>query len=170
MGKKSKVKGASAEREVAKLLAKWWTSDWDPKDLNNVKFERTPLSGGWSKGSGKKFGTGGDIVCSDETFPFCVEVKRREGWSEDNLFAGKKSPVWKWIKQCEEQANAATKFPLLFFRKNRLQWHVALPTTTTWTTCGYPPVARITLEGFCYQSWDIMIAEEFFKTTPEDWT
>jgi|SRR5215472_1665656 len=171
MGKKSKTKGASAERVVCKLLSNWWNFWRQPIDEEPFKFERTPLSGGWAKGSGKQFGTGADIVCSDPDFPFSVEVKRREGWSEDNFFAGKKSPVWKWINQCETQAMEANKYALLFFRKNRMEWHVAFPAYIA-SPAHLTPRWKITVpDGEDIPvTWNVLTAEEFLHTMPSDWT
>jgi hypothetical protein len=34
--------------------------------------------------------------------------------------------IWDWLAQCEAAASP-TEIPLLFFRRNRSGWHVALP-------------------------------------------
>ncbi len=168
-GKKSKNKGARAEREVCELLHNWWTQDFHPSD-DEVKFTRSPLSGGW--GGKREFGTAGDIICSDETFPFCIEVKHRESFSEDRLFAGKVSPAWKWISQCEQEAKLVGKIPLLFFRKNHMEWNVAIPEAYVRLEVSLIfPDFKITLpeDKFVHDVWFIMRAENFFEVSPEEW-
>lgn len=128
VGAGARRKGATAEREVAALLAAWWTSDNDPK----VKFKRTPLSGGW--GGAEGFDVAGDVITNSRTFPFCVEVKFREGFELDNVLKGRRSPVWKWWAQACADAKKTKRQPLLFFRKSpapfeKTEWYVLAPDT-----------------------------------------
>ena len=56
---------------------------------------------------------GGDVIggpgdCS-------IEVKHHEA-----------ARIWEWLAQCENDARP-TDIPLLFFRRNRCGWYVALP-------------------------------------------
>jgi hypothetical protein len=116
-------KGALAEREVAELLRGWW----DPLEPG-CKFARTPGSGGWSTANNREaFGTAGDLVTTAVLFPFAVEVKRREGWTDGELLAGRRSPVWGWWRQCQKAALEMQKVPMLWFRRSRRPWLVIMP-------------------------------------------
>jgi hypothetical protein len=134
-------KGNSAEREIAKVLADYW------KPVEDAKFVRTPLSGGWGgKDVRAGFRAGGDLMTTAKKWPFVVEVKRREGWSWAPFLSGKKSPVWGWWKQaCAaakelEGEDPARAVPLLVFRKNREPWQVVLPHRVVMATT-FPEVA-----------------------------
>lgn len=112
MGKKSRDKGGRGQRAVAKLLKKWWGSD----------FASTPMSGGFAT---KKFrdewNAAADIVTPDDTFPFSVEVKWHEGWVLDELLTSEKTKIWKWWEQCVDEAPEGM-IPLLVFKRNRQPW------------------------------------------------
>ncbi len=111
-------KGSAAEREVAELLRAWWDSV-EP----GVIFKRTPGSGGWSSPDARAaFKTAGDLVTTAARFPWCVEVKRREGWSWATLRAGRASPVWGWWAQAGRQAAECGLEPMLLFRRSREPW------------------------------------------------
>jgi hypothetical protein len=116
-------KGTAAEREVAGLIQKWWRQ-------YNIKanFVRVPLSGGWGNPTTRaNFRASGDIMTDDYTFPFSVEVKRREGWAWKNLLEGKKSPVWKWWFQAQDQAKEMRLEPMLWLRHSREPWMIMVP-------------------------------------------
>lgn len=126
-------KGRVAEREVAKILQKWWRQ-LEP----DCDFRRTPSSGGWLGKDGvdvrAHFKACGDIMTTAEKWPFTVEVKRREVWVVDRLFKGKKSPVWEWWRQALEQADEEGGVAMLWARKNQYRpgqpafpWFVILP-------------------------------------------
>ena len=116
-------KGSTAEREVAALIQKWWRTH-SPK----ANFVRVPLSGGWGNPQTRAgFRASGDIMTDDTTFPFSVEVKRREGWAWKNLLAGGKSPVWDWWFQAQDQAKEMNLTPMLWLRHSREPWMVMLP-------------------------------------------
>ena len=116
-------KGSKAEREIAVLLAGWW-SKVEPDAI----WKRTPLSGGWADaGAHAGFNASGDLMTTAVHFPFCVEVKKREAWSVDAFMKNpKKSPVMAWWDQAIVQANEMNKLPLLIFAKNRQPWRVLL--------------------------------------------
>lgn len=119
----SRPKGASGELEVCRLLEAWWRQ-LEP----DCKFARTPGSGGWSTANNREaFGTAGDLVTTAKSFPFGVEIKRREGWTDRELLAGRKSPVWGWWKQCQKAAREMQKVPMLWFRRNHRKWLVMMP-------------------------------------------
>lgn len=111
-------KGKVAEREVAAMLEAWW-SPLEP----GCRFIRTPQSGGWHSADVRaEFRACADIMTTAHRFPFAVESKRREGWAEKNLLAGRRSPVWGWWRQTLREAAEAGLEPLLLFRKNRRPW------------------------------------------------
>ena len=114
----SRAKGARGEREVCDLLQCWW-NQLEPASI----FRRTPASGGWAYGEARgNFKTSGDIVTDALRWPFSCEVKFRNGWSERELAAGRRSPVWGWWAQCCRAAGEARLEPLLVFRKNHRPW------------------------------------------------
>lgn len=123
----SRQKGNAAEREVAKIIEHWW-QPFEPE----AHFVRTPLSGGWGGPSLRgTFGAAGDLMTTSKTFPFAVEVKRREGWTWGRLLKGKPSPVWDWWLQAQVQGEEMQKIPMLWLRKNREPaWHIMLPAWT----------------------------------------
>jgi len=112
--KNGRRKGANGERTVAKLLQDWWKTV-----APGVQFARTPLSGGWSNANVRQgFHVSGDVVCTEEAFPFSVEIKRRENWSPEFLVSGKQSPVWGWWRQSLTQSIESKKEPMLWLRRN----------------------------------------------------
>lgn len=120
-----RAKGSRAELEVVALIQPWWQRV-EPGAL----FVRTPLSGGWGKPEHREgFQSGGDIMTTAKRWPWCVEVKRREGWTETTLRAGRPSPVWGWWRQAIVAANEMGKAPALFFRKSHHPWLLMLPST-----------------------------------------
>ena len=127
-------KGAAAEVEVARLVQAWWrqlpTEAQMVPDGGESEFVRTPMSGGWStKRVRGNFRASGDLSSTSDAWPFCVEVKRREGWSL-TMFAkaGKRgSPVWQWWGQCVRGADEEGAIPMLWVRRNRTPWIVMVP-------------------------------------------
>lgn len=124
-------KGAKAEREVAALLQAWWRQ-LEP----SARFVRTPGSGGWHGKSGAEvraaFRASGDLMTTAERFPFAVEVKKKERWSEREFLAGRDSPVHAWFAQAVEAAAELPRepshtVPLLVFAKNHVAWRCYLP-------------------------------------------
>jgi len=83
----------------------------------------------------KEFQAAGDLMATSREFPFCIEVKRREGWTWGNLSKGRRSPVWGWWRQCQKAAAEMGKVPLMFFRKSREPWTIMMPAETArWLT------------------------------------
>jgi Holliday junction resolvase len=123
----SRRKGANAEREVAKLLCAWW-QQLEP----GVSFVKTPLSGGWGNAKVRgDFRASGDLMTNAKTFPFTVEVKRREGFASERVKPGvlRSSPIWEWWEQALTQAEEQRGTPMLVFRKSHEQWRIILPAT-----------------------------------------
>lgn len=118
----SRDKGNIAEREVAALLQAWW-SQHEP----DCRFVRTPGSGGWQAPQVRsEFRACGDIMTTAKTFPWCVEVKRREAWSWDTLLACRPSPVLRWWEQAKRDAATAGLRPMMWFRHSREPWAILL--------------------------------------------
>lgn len=144
----SRAKGRRAEREVAKLLAKWW-GQLEPK----CEFKPTPLSGGWGGRDGgahvrAHFKASGDLMTTATKFPFTVEVKHREAFSLKNVIAGKPTPVWDWWDQTCRAATEEDGVPMLWFKKNKQPWMIALPPTmfeAGAALCGFEPDIRIAM-------------------------
>jgi len=106
-GKHSRRKGKRKEREVAKILQEWWGVG---------EFRPTPSSGGWDKGG--DFNMKGDIVTTDDQFPFCVEIKNNEAWKFSTSLVSNKSALHKFWNQTEEEAKACGLIPLTVFTRN----------------------------------------------------
>lgn len=116
-------KGARGELEVVRLLTSWW-HQLEPEAV----FKRTPMSGGWATPETRSdFKVAGDICTTAKLWPFTIEVKRREAWSFGGFTSGKMSPVWKWWRQCIEQAAEEDRIPILWARKNGHPWIVLAP-------------------------------------------
>lgn len=118
------LKGSRGELEVAKLLAGWWCPFEPVVEDKDVQFVRTPGSGGWLHADG--FNACGDIMTNSKRFPFSVEVKREQAWSMQWMLDGKASPVWAWWRQCQRDAERASREPMLWFRQNKRPWLVFL--------------------------------------------
>lgn len=111
-------KGATAERKLVKLFATWW----------DAAFFRTPGSGAFAT---RGFmdedlsNMAGDLVTSDKTFPFCVESKKVEGWTLEQLLTSEKTHMNKWWEQTVRESPDG-KIPLLVFTKNRAPIYVMI--------------------------------------------
>lgn len=109
MGVNGRKKGQTAERKLAKQFSAWWGSD----------FARTPLSGGFATPKFRDdWDAAGDLVTPDKTFPFCVESKKVEGWTLDQLLSSDKTKIHAWWDQTVGET-ATGKVPMLVFTKNR---------------------------------------------------
>ena len=105
----SRDKGGRGESQAAKLLKKWWGSE----------FAKTPKSGGFhTKKFREDWNAAADIVTPDETFPFSVEVKWWEKWSLDQILTAPKTPIWDWWEQAKRDTPEG-QYTLLMFKKNR---------------------------------------------------
>lgn len=116
----SRAKGSRGERQVAKLFKDWWGSE----------FTRTPLSGGFATQKFRdEWNASGDLVTSDPTFPFCVEVKWVEGWSLEQMLSNKGCLIFKWWAQTLRETPEG-KYPLLVFKKNGQPFYCMLQCDT----------------------------------------
>ena len=111
-------KGATAERKLAKLFAAWWGSD----------FARTPLSGGFATAKFREdWNACGDLVTPDKSFPFCVESKKVEGWTLEQMLTSNKTLIHKWWEQVVNETPPG-KIPMLVFTKNHAPLYVMMAT------------------------------------------
>lgn len=119
-----RAKGKLGEREVAKLHEAWWGTHEE-----GAQFKSTPQSGGFSTPEVRAhFKMAGDLMTTAKTFPFVVEVKRREAWDLRRVYALKPSPVWAWWRQACAAARVQGGVPILWIRKNRsTDWLVLVP-------------------------------------------
>lgn len=107
-----KRKGNKAERE----LCKWW------KEWTGLEFTRIPASGGlrWKTFANA---TSGDLICADERhgrrFQFSIESKSYKDINFEHLILGnKKVKILEFWSQAKEDAQRASKVPILFMRYN----------------------------------------------------
>ena len=108
-GKKSRRKGSSNELALAKLFKQWW---------GHGEWARTPLSGGWAtKEAREGFRTCGDVITTAEDFPFCLEAKKQEGWTVDNLLHNDKPVLLEWWQQVVDETPEGM-IPLLLASRN----------------------------------------------------
>jgi Holliday junction resolvase len=103
--KNSQNKGKNFERLIAKKLT----------ETLGIEFKRTPQSG--ASPLGQDWQLLGDIVTKDSNWEYCIELKKQEGWEFKDFF-NKKSKIYKWWEQAEEQATKISKIPVLIFSKN----------------------------------------------------
>jgi len=112
MGAKSKRKGATFELKIAEMFT----------EAFGKEFRRTPLSGGWAKGTDE---VAGDLVCvNDLDFPYSIECKKAEGWFLDSLFTDQHAWFDAWWTQAVAECPDG-KSPLLVFSRNRMPTYVA---------------------------------------------
>jgi len=108
MAVNGRKKGQTAERKLAKLFSVWWGAD----------FARTPLSGGFATAKFREdWNACGDLVTPDKSFPFCVESKKVEGWTLEQMLTSDKTLMHKWWEQTLTETPKG-KIPLLVFTKN----------------------------------------------------
>jgi len=103
-------KGQGAERKLVKLFEKWW----------GTRFFRTPGSGAFATRGFMDMdlsNMAGDIVTVDKTFPFCVESKKVEGWTLEQMLTSDKTRMHDWWEQTVRETPSG-KIPLLVFTKN----------------------------------------------------
>lgn len=96
-GKRSKVKGSSYERKIAKIL----------KDKFKIEFHRTPQSGGFAKSKNRGNDFKGDIVPleDDLDFKLHIECKDQKTWKLND-----------WLNQAKEDC-PDDKTPVVIFHK-----------------------------------------------------
>ena len=111
----SKVKGNSNELAVTKIL-----SDW-----TGHEFVRVPMSGGlrWKN----RMDICGDVINADSDFdfPFSVETKHVKSLGlhllENTKAIRNNSVIFTYFSQCERDAKATNKIPMLIIRENGMR-------------------------------------------------
>lgn len=110
-GKKSKRKGASFEKTIAKIFAAYY----------GCRVFRTPGSGGWA--TSHDFGPRGDLVFTHKRINklLHVECKKRELWDLSDLLTGMRenSSIDNWWAQTVR--DCGKKIPMLIFARNRIK-------------------------------------------------
>ena len=96
-GRSARAKGASFERDVAKLIGKRY----------GISLTRTPMSGGFAKNKDKNEGFKGDIVPVDKSVSLKVHVECK---------SQKTIKIKDWTKQAQEDCPKG-KVPCVFFRE-----------------------------------------------------
>lgn len=158
-------KGNRAELEVAALIERWWGVY-----ERECRFKRTPLSGGWGDRDVRgAFNASGDLMTTAKRFPFCVEVKRREGWVMKSLHAGSRSPVWGWWRQTQVAAAEVDLEPIMFFRHNREPWLVMVREffAARLNPCPDPVIAWAVLDLDVGAHPFVMTADALFAIPPK---
>lgn len=101
VGRRSRTKGATFERAVARDLRDWLGEDWDVRRTRPMD-QRNPDHGG-------EF-----VITGPFTWPFAVECKAHKAFDLRQLWrAPVNGPLPKWWKQAAEQARTCAKHPLL---------------------------------------------------------
>lgn len=147
MGVNGCQKGKNGERELGKVLSKWW---------DDAEFVRSPGSGGFMtihaaelmKGG---YDMGGDFICPPD-FPFSVECKRRKVIDLYSMVRisvpnpdDKESPI-SWWHQCSRDAQRSNKHPLVCFREDRKQWYILIETNVLYKL--YPENQYVSMYNF----------------------
>lgn len=102
----SRRKGRRKESDISNILELWW---------GNGIFRPTPQSGAWDRG---EFKLRGDIVSSDNKFPFSVEVKNEEEWRFSTLLNGGKTGIKNYWIQSKDAAATEQLIPIIIFTRN----------------------------------------------------
>lgn len=162
MAAKKKVngrqKGSTAERKLAKLFQGWWGSS----------FARTPMSGGFATAKFRDdWNAAGDLVTPDRTFPFCVESKKVEKWTLEQLLTSDKTHIHKWWAQTLDETPSG-KIPLLVFTKNHAPLYAMMFTEQMHSELKNAIACRFdTVVNTCEVS--IFALDALFKTLPDNW-
>jgi len=171
-GKKSRRKGSNNERAMAKKFESWWGSG---------SWARTPMSGGWATAAVREdFQTCGDIITTARDFPFCVELKKHEGWTLDQVIHNDKCIVFDWWKQVTAET-PSYGVSLLVAGRNHIP-HVAIFSTSQMVNLVFSVTGQS--EHMPWESFSrfvfhgnetlgipelvIMPLEDFFKISPKN--
>ncbi len=156
----SRAKGQVGERELAKKFTAWW----------GLPFSRSPASGAFATVHSHRsdLNMAGDLTVQDSRFPWCIEVKRVEGVSLEQLLTAPASLMYSWWEQANRSADQENKIPILVFRKNSGKWLFILPksklnsfTADTLMYCSSVKFKEDIVIG--------LLEDLFNKSKPEDW-
>lgn len=160
--KKKKVngrqKGNTAERKLAKLFSTWWGSE----------FTRTPMSGGFATAKFREdWNAAGDLVTPDRTFPFCVESKKVEKWTLEQMLSSDRTQIHAWWAQTQKETPEG-KIPLLVFTKNHAPLYALMHTSNMHgsLTNRTPHRFDTSIDGL---SVSIFLLTSLFDTLPDNW-
>lgn len=155
-GKRSKRKGNTFERDVAKMLQEWW-QDGD--------FVRTPSSGGWQKDR-EGFRSFGDITTNSKDFPFSVECKFHAEWDLGQFFTSPKAYcVHQWRQQAVEET-PDNYWSLLIMKANRKPILVAFDSKGLELLDMWEDKYALFQNGA--DKYVVMLFEDFLKKTPQE--
>lgn len=117
--KNSRAKGSTFERQVAKLLN---------ERLGTTEFSRTPGSGAFATTHSlpDHLKIYGDLI-TPQNFKYCIECKK--GYNNINLYSlyNNSSDLWKFINQCQKDADKCGRKPLVIFKQDRQPTLAILP-------------------------------------------
>lgn len=163
----SRTKGHTAERKLVKLFEAWW----------GTKFFRTPGSGAFAtRGFAGMDLTdmSGDIITTDTSFPFCVESKKVEGWTLEQMLTSNKTKMHSWWEQTAKESPKG-KIPLLVFTKNHTplygMMYVEDAERHTMTSSAFPHVKNSFTYYFANKSIIVCIfsMDVFFSIPKDSW-
>jgi Holliday junction resolvase len=121
--KNSRAKGSTFERQIAKLLN---------EHLGTTEFSRTPGSGAFATTHSlpDHLKIYGDLI-TPQNFRYCIECKK--GYNNINLYSlyNNSSEFWKFINQCQKDADKCGKVPLVIFKQDRQPTLAILPYDTS---------------------------------------
>ena len=131
MSKKSRTKGSSFERDIAREL----------EALTGIKFQRNLEQ--------VRTAAHGDLIADDPDWPFSIECKRR---------ATGISCLSDWKAQATQAAQLVGKAPAVAFKFDRQPIRVAVPLYAIWQGQEPGEWAEVTLAGFASIAAEIMAA------------
>lgn len=161
-------KGQGAERKLVKLFEAWW----------GTRFFRTPGSGAFATRGFMDMdlsNMAGDIVTVDKSFPFCVESKKVEGWTLEQMLTSDKTKMHDWWEQTTRETPTG-KIPLLVFTKNHAPLYVMMCWRDMVSELTVVQAARRQIFHFDmrtatgeYEAVAIFSLDHLLKTKKENW-
>jgi hypothetical protein len=167
IGRRSKNKGKAGEQRTANLLM----------EFTGRNFRRTPGSGGFNKQGGVQvagYVFGGDVICDDPKFAFCVENKNRpDAFSFPQLAAVPESAQFaEWWYQATTDAKSLDRLPMLVFKaahassKTVAAEHIAV-NQQTFRWLDYPADAPKIIFDIYHKPVKLKIKQRFSKKVVE---
>ena len=154
VGKRSRNKGASFERQISKVFSEWL----------GCKVRRTPMSGAY----GGEWNLGGDLMFDIEV-PWYVELKNRESWRLEQLLNPEPcGPIVKWLDSTWEEASKEGKVPMVVFTRNRVGTYILLPLFHLETELGLRDAVKLPIVAFIPDGWVLTPIETFINTISRD--
>lgn len=165
-GKKSKIKGKSAERELCDILT----------EIFGAKFIRNITSGAYMGGKNierkevlDEYRTQmvvGDVIPPENLSKMIIECKNHNDFSVSSVFFGKYAKLEKWIEQYE-MFHDENRINLLFAKEKRKGWVAFIHSSYMKHLPENMEYMRICVRNSCYYVIPIAQFEknrEFFKT------